>query len=346
MKRILLMLLIISLLVIPVDALDITAPEAPGSVREYLPDQTRSFGEDLWYVIKTALQDLLPSITETAGICLSVIAIVVLTTILQSFSGTTKKVMLIISAIGIGLLLFDSTHTLIRLGSATVTELAEYGKLLLPVMTAAMAAQGALNSSSALYMGTAVFNSVLTTFIVKLIIPVIYIYIFLCIADCATQERLLKNLRDFVKWLATWSLKIILYVFTGYMGITGVVSGSVDAAAVKATKLTISSAVPVVGSILSDASETILVSAGLVKNTAGVYGMLAMIAIFIGPFLKIGIQYLLLKLTAGIISILGTKETVTLVKDFSGALGMVLAMTGTVCLLLLISVVCFMRGVV
>ena len=345
MKRLLLTILILSLLVIPVTATDISAPDAPDSAEQYLPDQSSSFGADLWYVIKAAVQDILPSISETAGICFSIIAVVTLTTILQGFSGHSKKVTMIVSAVGIGVLLFESTNTLIRLGNATVTELAEYGKLLLPVMTAAMAAQGGLNTSSALYMGTAVFNSVLTTLITKLIIPVIYIYICLCIADCATQDRSLKNLRDFVKWLATWNLKIILYVFTGYMGITGVVSGSVDAAAVKAAKLTISSAVPVVGNILSDASETILVSAGLMKNAAGIYGILAMIAIFIGPFLKIGIQYLLLKLTAGIISILDTQETITLVKDFSGALGMVLAITGTVCLLLLISVVCFMRGV-
>lgn len=80
-----------------------------------------------------------------------------------------------------------------------------------------------------------------------------------------------------VKNVVSWSLKTILTVFTTYMTVTGVVSGTTDAAALKATKVTISSVVPVVGGILSDASEAVLVSAGLMKNAAGIYGILAVL---------------------------------------------------------------------
>ena len=137
----------------------------------------------------------------------------------------------------------------------------------------------------------------------------------------------------------------MLYIFSGYMGITGVVSGTADAAAVKAAKITISGAVPVVGGILSDASEAILVSAGIMKNAAGVYGLLAMLAICIGPFIRMGAQYLLLKITSAVCSVVGVQQAVDMINDFSGVMGFLLAMTGTVCLLLLISTVCFMKGV-
>ena len=109
------------------------------------------------------------------------------------------------------------------------------------------------------------------------------------------DEEILKKLCGFVKWLSVWILKMILYVFTGYIGITGVVSGPTDAAALKAAKLTISGFVPIVGGILSDASEAVLVSAGVVKNAAGIYGILAIGAVCLGPFLKIGLHYLMLK---------------------------------------------------
>ena len=142
----------------------------------------------------------------------------------------------------------------------------------------------------------------------------------------------------------TWFLKIILYIFTGYMGITGVVSGTVDAAAVKATKLTISGMVPVVGGILSDASEAVIVGAGVMKSAAGVYGLLAMIAIWISPFLQIGLQYLLLKATAAVCAAFGEKRVTELVQCFSSAMGLLLAMTAVVCVLLMISTVCFMKG--
>ena len=156
---------------------------------------------------------------------------------------------------------------------------------------------------------------------------------------------MLKKLRDFIKWLLVWCLKIVLYIFTGYMGITGVVSGSADAATLKATKLTISGMVPVVGGILSDASEAVIVSAGLMKNAVGVYGLLAIAAIWIAPFLKIGVQYLMLKITGGICEIFGVKRMSGLIQAFSIAMGLLLAMTGAVCIFLLISTVCFMKGV-
>ena len=142
----------------------------------------------------------------------------------------------------------------------------------------------------------------------------------------------------------TWCLKTLLYIFTGYIGITGVVSGTADAAAVKAAKLAISGAVPVVGGILSDASEVVLVTAGTVKNAVGVYGMLAIAAIWLGPFVKIGAHYLLLKGCGLICGVFGSKEHCTLIQDFSSAMGLLLAMTGSVCVMLLVSMVCFMKG--
>ena len=113
----------------------------------------------------------------------------------------------------------------------------------------------------------------------------------------------------------------------------------------KATKLTISGMVPVVGNIISDASEAVLVSTGIMKNAAGIYGLLAILAIWIGPFLQIGIQYLLLKLTSGICEMFTVKSISDLVNDFAAAMGLILAMTGSVCLMFLISTICFMKGV-
>ena len=88
-----------------------------------------------------------------------------------------------------------------------------------------------------------------------------------------------------------------------------------------------------------------MVSAGVMKNSVGVYGMLAILAIWIGPFLQIAMQYILLKATAALCGVFGNKGTTGLIQDFSGVMGLLLAMTGTVCLLFLISTVCFMKGV-
>lgn len=222
-------------------------------------------------------------------------------------------------------------------------ELTEYGRLLLPVMTSAMAAQGGVTAATALYAGTAVFTALLSTVISKFVVPMVYLFLALSVANGACGN--LDKLRDLLKWLISWCLKALMMGFSAYMGITGVLSGSVDAAALKATKLAIGGMVPVVGGMLSDASETVLVSAGLVKNAAGVYGLLAVLAVWIGPFLRMGAQYLVWKGATALCGLFAPKRLTGVVSDFSTAMGLLLAMLGTVCLFWLVSTVCFLKGV-
>lgn len=345
MRKIYLLFILLLLCSINVSAVEYEAPPAPDAAEDILPKESHSFGEDLWYIIRSAIVRLYPNIAEVVGTCLSLIAIILLTSLLQSFTEHAKKSVELASTLSISLLLVQPTNTLIQLGIQTVQELCEYGKLLLPVMTAATASQGGLTTSAALYTGTVFFNTFLSTIISKLIIPMVYAHVALCVANGALGTDILKKMRDFVKWLMTWSLKITIYVFTGYLGITGVIGGTADASAVKAAKLALSGFVPVVGSIVSDASETVLVSASVIKNSVGAYGLLVIIALWIKPFLQIGAQYILLRATSAISSIFGKKTTVALIHDFAGVMSILLAMTCTMCLLHLISTVCFMKGI-
>lgn len=334
----------LSFFALPVSAMEITAPAAPESAQKYMPEEKETFAEGLLHILKSAISALRPELADASGVCMSLIAIVLLISILSSFSETSAGVVRLTGAVVIGLLLLEPANSLIQLGAKTVVELSEYGKLLIPVMTAAVAAQGGTTTSAALYTGTVFFNALLATFISLMVVPALYIYLCLCVASSAVEQDMLKKVRDFVKWLMTWSLKWVLYIFTGYIGITGVISGMVDASALKAAKIGISGMVPVVGGILSDATETILVSAGLMKNAAGIYGIFAILAVCVGPFLEIGALYLLLKMSGAICNVFGYKPAGELIKDFSSGMGLVLAMTGTVGILLLISLVCFMKG--
>ena len=344
MRKWFIVCLMLGFLVLPVSAMEISAPTAPESAQQYMPKENETFAEGLLFVLKTAFQKIKPELSESMGICYRLVAAMILLGLVNTFSQGVGGCIRVVGAVILGLLLLEPAHSMIRLGADTINELSEYSKLLIPVMTAAVAAQGGITSSAALYTGTVFFNTLLGNIIAHLLVPGLYIYLSLCVANCALEQDMLKKVRDFAKWLMIWGLKTVLYIFTGYIGITGVVSGTVDASALKAAKLTISGAVPVVGGILSDASETILVSAGLMKSSAGVYGILAVLAICIGPFLKIGLLYLLLKFTGSISQVVGYKPAATLVEDFSGGMGMVLAMTGAVCVLLLVSLVCFMKG--
>lgn len=337
-------LILITFLAIPAEAASLEAPEPPGSAGQWMPSQTDRFGEGLLEVIQKALSKIRPDLKEASGIALTVIACAMLVSMLTAASDTVKVAANLSAVAAVSAALFLSTNAMIRMGVDTVRQLSEYGKLLLPVMTAAMAAHGGISSATALYTGTAVFDAIVCTALSKILVPMVYAFLVLAAADSVTGHHTLKKMKELLKNGITWFLKTCITVFISYMGITGVISGTTDAAALKAAKTAISTAVPVVGGILSGASEAVLVGAQLAKNAAGIYGIFALLAIFLEPFLKTGIHYLILKLAASVCSILDAKSVSDLVGDYSSAMGFVLGMTGSVCVLQLVSTVCFMKG--
>ena len=345
MRKLILAICMILFFIRPAFALEYSPPDAPKDVLELMPAEKDSFGKGLWKVVTSAIGTLQPQISEAARVCLSLVAAVILVSMLHQLPGGSSHMAELVGCIAVACILLTGTNTMIHLGRDTVQRLSDYGKLLLPVLTGAMAAQGGVTSSAALYAGTAAFDAILSDGISRLLVPMVYMYLVLAIGACAVGDGMVSKLRDLIKWLMSWGLKIILYIFTGYMSITGVVSGTTDAATIKAAKLTISGMVPVVGGILSDASESVIVGVSVMKNAAGVYGLLAILAIWISPFLQMGIQYLLLKLTAAVCAVFEVKQVSALIKSFATAMGLLVAMTGSVCFLLLISIVCFMKGV-
>ena len=345
MRKLSILLLLIFSLTMPASAMDFTAPTAPEGVQDLMPAQTESFGEGLWKVICAAVENLQPQISRSGKTCVMLIAIALLVSIIRQIPSARSAIVEFAGCVAVGVMLLSDAGSMVQTAADTVIALSEYGKLFLPVMAGAQAAQGGLTSSAALYTGTMVFDALLGKAVSQWMIPLVYVFLALSIACCAMGENLLKRIRDLIKWFITWCLKNGLYIFTGYISVTGVVSGATDAAKLKATKLTISSAVPVIGGILSDASEAVLVGAGLMKNAAGIYGMITIAAIWISPFLQIGVQYLMLKMSGALCEMLDAKQVSTLVDSFSTAMGFLLGMTGIMCILLLISTVCFMKEV-
>ena len=178
----------------------------------------------------------------------------------------------------------------------------------------------------------------------SLIIPAVYAYLALGMADCVLQQDRLKRLRELLGRLIEWTLKGIVYGFTAFLGACGIFAGNVDAAALKAVKFTISGVVPVVGGMISNAAETVLSGASVLKGLIGTYGMLAVLALFLTPFLKMSISYFSLRLTAGLSGILDCRQSGYL-ETVSGAMGYLLAMIASCTWIILLACISCMKVV-
>ena len=92
------------------------------------------------------------------------------------------------------------------------------------------------------------------------------------------------------------------------------------------------------GGILSDAAESVLVGAGVLRGSVGVVGLLAALTICIGPFLQLAVHYLTYKLSAALTGTVADPRLSGLLDNIGSAFGLVLGMTGACALLLLISI--------
>ena len=344
MRRGIWILLLLVTTMFPVAASEIVAPEVPDNVQSLFPEEQDHFGESLIHILKEALRQTQPQVAQIVKTSAKIVGITILLSMLRSFSGKSVGVVELVGVLAISVVLISNSNSMIQTGTDTIWQISEYGKMLLPVMVAALTTQGGTVTAATLYGATAIFNTVINSLIASILVPMLYIFLTFAIINAITADTMLAKLGDLVKKLASWLLKILLYVFVGYVSVSGIISGTADQTAIKATKLTISGMIPVVGGILSDASETLLVSAGVIKNSVGIYGLLSIISIVILPFFKIGLHYLMLKVTSGFTEIFVSKPISKLLEDFTGVLGLILGMTGAVCLIQMISIVCFLKG--
>ena len=350
MRKIFVCVLLLLFLGVKVSATEIDSLQEglPEEAEEMISDvDTGDFWSGLKGLFFSGLSRSGDSLKSGLRLCAVLLGIALLCSVVD-FSSLSKfgGAVSVAGALGICTAFLTTAKGMTGLASETVEKMSDYSACMLPVLASAAAAGGGMTAATSLYAGTMLFSQLILRLVSKLLIPGVYFYLAVATAEAALSNDALSELREFVGWLISKVLRLLVYGFLAFSSITGVISGAADAAAVKATRATLSGMVPVVGKLISDASETLLASASILKSTLGVFGMIAVLAICILPFFRIGIQYLLLKVTAAISGTVGLTQHVKLLKNFSTAMGYLLAMCGTTCFLLLISCVCFVKVVV
>lgn len=329
------------LLITPVQALE--APMPQGEAGLIMPREISPTEKTLWDMITRTVHRLSPDFAQAARVCTGMVTVCMAAGIAGSLQESLSPAFSVAGACAISGFFLTSAQSLILLGASTVESLSQYGKLFLPVMCTALAAQGNVGAAGALYTGTAAVCSLAGRFLSVWMVPMLYGYLAISVGHAVTGEKLLKQLKKGIKDVCTWGVRTVLTLFTGYLALTGAVTGPADASAVKLTKTAITTAVPVVGGILSGCAESVIIGAQMVKNSVGITGIFACIAIFLSPFLRIGAHYCLLKLTQGIASVFASGNLDELCSDFASAMGMLLALTGSECIMLIIGCICFLK---
>lgn len=228
---------------------------------------------------------------------------------------------------------------LIGLGQETIARISELSKLLMPALAAATAAAGGVNAASVRQVGTVLFSDLVLTVIERFLLPLLYLFIGAGAADAVLESGALDSIGSFLKKIITWILRGLLILFTTYLTVSGAVAGTVDAQTIRLAKTAVSTAVPVVGRILAEASEAVLAGAGVLRGMIGVFGALAILSICLVPFLRLGVQYLLYQGAGFAAQAVGPAKLGKLMLKLGDAFALVLGMTAACAMILIISLV-------
>ena len=279
------------------------------------------------------------AIRSAVSVLLIVLCCGIAQTLFEAGSSAVPNYVTMVGALALSLTVSSELTSFIGLGRSLIEGLDTFSKALSATLAAAASAMGRPATAVAKYMATALFMDVLITIINRLIMPILYAYIAAVTANAALGDNMLGKLSSFLKWSCLTTLGLIVTAFSTYLTITGIIAGSTDAVALKATKMVLSNAIPVVGKMLSDASETILASTRILRNSVGIFGMIGVLAICVTPFLRLGIQYLLFKVIAIVSSSFCEKRLSDLIDSLAGAFGIIMGMLGACVIIIIISIV-------
>jgi len=123
-----------------------------------------------------------------------------------------------------------------------------------------------------------------------------------------------------------------------------IITKSNDELAVKSTKNIISTAVPVVGKVLSDTTEVVLGCANILKSATGIFGIIIITLILIIPIIKVGTLMICYYFTSAVCQILADESIVKLIDELGDSFKVMLAILCSMLFLVLIGTVIILKA--
>lgn len=316
------------------------AVQAFGSLRARDAHDVPALLGKLWSFLSGQSSDLILSAAYSGAELLLAVFLSVLCCALAD-----AEIVSFIAAVSVSLVCINGVSSCYAVGKQALQTLSDYSHVLLPCLATAAAAGGAWTSASAKYAASTLFLDLLISAEQGFALPLLYGYAATVITASLTEHPVLTGIAGLIKQLVKWSLILLTTCFTVYLSVTGILSGTVDAAAAKTAKTVIAGALPVVGKIISDASSAILSGVQMIRNGVGVIGLLAILAVCASPYLTLGSHYLVYQIVGSLSASFGDKRIGNVIKGVGDIYAFLLGIVGSVSIMLFVSVISLMKAV-
>ena len=240
----------------------------------------------------------------------------------------------------------EDVKSVLALGSETLHTLRDFSRVLLPTLATAAAAGGGAHAAGAVWAAAALFSDLLLSAAENLVLPLAGGMAAAAAASAVLGEKRLDGAVKLLHWLARTLLRALAVGFTAYLAVTRTLGAQADAAAAKTVKAVLSNTLPVVGKLLSDASEALVAGAGLLRGAVGVYGMLIILAAVLLPVLRLAARWMLFRAAAAVCAGIAGERQGTLIARLGAVYGLLLGLVGVAAAAEFLSIISLIRTVV
>ncbi|MBR3134474.1 MAG: stage III sporulation protein AE [Clostridia bacterium] len=265
-----------------------------------------------------------------------IIIIIIINSILKAISenlgnDSVSQMAYYIQYVLIVTLLMKNFSDIISEIKSSILDLTAFSNTLIPLLTSLTIATGNITTSSLVEPILLAIVTFASNFINTVLIPLILVSTALGIISKISNQVRIERISNFLNKTSVWVLTTVLGVFIGIASLEGGLTSNVDNITKKAGKSVISVAVPVVGGILGDAIDTIVGYTNLIKNAAGLVGIVVVLSICLKPIINLTTIMTVYYLSAALCEPVAEKNVVELIeqmgKTFKTLLAVMIAIT-------------------
>lgn len=209
------------------------------------------------------------------------------------------------------LLLFSvltgSFITASSMAAETLSSLLELMKALVPSYFMAVAFCSGAGTSMVFYQVTLFLITFADILLIKIIIPLINIYLVISMANNLSKEDLLSKLTDLLETIMSWGLKTLVGVVVGFNAVQGLITPVSDKMK-KSLVFKAAEAIPGIGDIFGGVAESVLGAGVLLKNAIGVAGVVVIVTLCAVPVLKLAVMTLIYKVSSAAVQPISDKR--------------------------------------
>lgn len=331
------------------DELDAIVESIPKEIydlfEEYDITSGQGFDSVLHKIKEKFIAEIYSQIDAVRSPAIAVILFSMIGSLLCSQFFSDKRSLPIMLCCGGGILMVTLSDTNAFYGQAlqAVRSMYDFSTVLMPCIAGISVIAGATVSAGVKYTAAALFMNLLLNFCNSYLLPMVSVYLASIIGETFSEQKILGTVASGIRWVCKTLITSSVVVFVGYLNVAGLVTATGDQLSTRITQAALSTALPVVGSILSNTANLLVSGASVLRNSIGVLGMLVILSILLFPFLTLGIRYLLFKAIAEIIDLFPGQKLSKLIHGIAGAFGMTLGILGTGFIVLFLTLISFMQ---